>query len=145
VQWIDERDAIFPDQAPPNVEIEATDTPEAIIAQAPPASYFLVMTHSHALDQHLCQHIFRRDDFAYFGLIGSRTKHRQFERRLRERGVPAERYARMTCPIGIEGVTGKSPEVIAVAVAAQLLQVHERREQERISARADAAALAHTA
>jgi xanthine dehydrogenase accessory factor len=142
VQWIDERDTIFPAQVPPNVVIEATDTPEAVIEDAPAGSYFLVMTHSHALDQHLCQHIFRRDDYAYFGLIGSRTKHRQFERRLRERGVTAERYAGMTCPIGIEGVTGKAPEVIAVAVAAQLLQVRERREQEKISARADAAALA---
>lgn len=142
VQWVDERDTLFPDLVPDNVEIEATDTPEAVIEDAPAGSYFLVMTHSHALDQHLCLHIFRRDDYAYFGLIGSRTKHRQFERRLRERGVPAERYARMTCPVGIEGVTGKSPEVIAVAVAAQLLQVRERREQEKISARADAAALA---
>lgn len=142
VQWVDERDTLFPEQVPDSVEIEATDTPEAVIEEAPAGSYFLVMTHSHALDQHLCQHIFRRDDYAYFGLIGSRTKHRQFERRLRERGVTAERYASMTCPIGIEGVTGKAPEVIAVAVAAQLLRVRERREQDKISARADAAALA---
>ena len=54
--------------------------------------------------------------------------------------MTAERYARMTCPIGIGGVAGKSPEVIAVAVAAQLLQVYERRGQEKISARAEAAA-----
>ncbi|MBV6304312.1 xanthine dehydrogenase accessory protein XdhC [Candidimonas humi] len=142
VHWIDERDTLFPAQVPANVEIEASDTPEAAIAEAPAGSYFLVMTHSHALDQHLCQHIFRRDDYAYFGLIGSRTKHRQFERRLRERGVTAERYASMTCPIGVEGVTGKVPEVIAVAVAAQLLQVRERCEQEKIAARDHALALA---
>ncbi|OWT64152.1 xanthine dehydrogenase accessory protein XdhC [Candidimonas nitroreducens] len=143
VQWVDERDTLFPDQVPDNVEIEATDTPEAVIEEAPAGSYFLVMTHSHALDQHLCQHIFRRDDYAYFGLIGSRTKHRQFERRLRERGVSAERYATMTCPIGVAGITGKSPAVIAVAVAAQLLQVRERREQEKISVQADAALALH--
>jgi xanthine dehydrogenase accessory factor len=28
----------------------------------------------------------------------------------------------VTCPIGIPGIGGKEPEVIAVAVAAQLLQ-----------------------
>jgi xanthine/CO dehydrogenase XdhC/CoxF family maturation factor len=41
---------------------------------------------------------------------------------LQERGVAARRIARMTCPIGVEGITGKEPEVIAVAVVAQLLQ-----------------------
>ncbi|GAB2903946.1 xanthine dehydrogenase accessory protein XdhC [Paralcaligenes ginsengisoli] len=128
VSWVDERDAQFPSVLPANVSIEATDTPEVLIAQAPPRSYFLVMTHSHALDQHLCQHIFLRRDFAYFGLIGSRTKRRKFERRLQERGVPAERLAQMICPIGVEGLADKRPEVIAIAVAAQLLRVHEQQE-----------------
>ena len=32
------------------------------------------------------------------------------------------RFARVTCPIGVPGIEGKEPEVIAVAVAAQLLQ-----------------------
>ena len=128
VSWVDERDAQFPSVVPANVSIEATDTPEVLIAQAPPRSYFLVMTHSHALDQHLCQHIFLRRDFAYFGLIGSRTKRRKFERRLQERGIAAERLAQMICPIGVEGLTDKRPEVIAVAVAAQLLRVHEQQE-----------------
>jgi xanthine dehydrogenase accessory factor len=29
----------------------------------------------------------------------------------------------ITCPIGVSGITGKEPEVIAVSVAAQLLQL----------------------
>jgi xanthine dehydrogenase accessory factor len=29
----------------------------------------------------------------------------------------------VTCPIGVPGIEGKEPEVIAVAVAAQLLQL----------------------
>jgi len=33
-----------------------------------------------------------------------------------------ERVARMQCPVGLPGVTGKQPEVIALAVVAQLLQ-----------------------
>ena len=36
---------------------------------------------------------------------------------------PALDYARITCPIGVPGMAGKQPEVIAVAVAAQLLQL----------------------
>lgn len=127
VDWIDEREAQFPAELPANVNVEATDTPEAAIAEAAPQSYFLVMTHNHALDQRLCEAIFQRDDFAYFGLIGSMTKRRQFEHRLRDRGVPPERFEQMICPIGVAGITGKAPEVIAVATAAQLLRVYEQQ------------------
>lgn len=127
VSWVDERDTQFPDDIPANVTIEDTDTPEVVIEQAPPDSYFLVMTHNHALDQHLCQHIFQRTDYAWFGLIGSRTKRHKFEHRLRARGVSAEQFEQMACPIGMAGIKGKQPAVIAVAVAAQLLAVHEAR------------------
>ncbi|MCC2596338.1 xanthine dehydrogenase accessory protein XdhC [Pusillimonas sp. MFBS29] len=126
VLWVDERDTQFPQVWPANVSIEVTDTPEAVVDQAPPGSYFLVITHCHALDQRLCRQILKRDDFAYFGLIGSQTKRHKFERRLRERGVPEARLARMTCPIGVPGIRGKAPEIIAVAVAAQLLQAREQ-------------------
>jgi len=129
VTWVDERDTQFPAAVPANVTIEDTDTPEVVIRQAPPESYFVVMTHNHSLDQHLCQHIFLREDYAWFGLIGSRTKRRKFEHRLRDRGVPAQRFEQMVCPIGVPGVTGKQPAVIAVAIAAQLLSVHEEREK----------------
>ena len=81
------------------------------------------MTHSHPLDEALCECILRRGDFAYFGLIGSLSKRRQFEKRLEARGVAKDRLATMTCPIGIEGITGKEPEVIAIAVAAEVLRL----------------------
>jgi xanthine dehydrogenase accessory factor len=35
----------------------------------------------------------------------------------------------MTCPIGIEGITGKEPEVIAIAVAAEVLRVRSASRQ----------------
>lgn len=125
VTWVDERDDMFPPSLPANVKMEATDVPEALVAAAPPGSSFLVMTHSHALDQRLAEHILRRHDFNWFGLIGSKTKRMQFEHRLRERGIAPERLADMVCPIGLSGISGKAPAVIAAAVAAQLLQVWE--------------------
>jgi xanthine dehydrogenase accessory factor len=70
--------------------------------------------------------ILRRGDFGFFGLIGSRTKRTRFERRLRDRGIPEAQLARMTCPIGVPGIGGKEPEVLAVAVVAQLLQAAGR-------------------
>lgn len=125
VTWVDERDAIFPADLPPNVAVEATDTPEALAAQAAPGTDFLVMTHSHALDQRLAETILKRTSADWFGLIGSSTKRRQFEHRLRERGVNRTRIDAMVCPVGIAGIAGKQPAVIAVAVAAQLLTVWE--------------------
>jgi xanthine dehydrogenase accessory factor len=129
VTWVDEREDMFPSILPSNVNIEATDTPEALIASAPTRSSFLVLTHSHALDQILAEHILRRDDFTWFGLIGSQTKRMQFEHRLCERGINAQALMRMVCPIGIPGIRGKEPAIIATSVAAQLLQVWETARQ----------------
>lgn len=123
VQWVDERDELFPDEVPPNVQVEATDTPAAIVDEAPPGAYFIVMTHNHALDFELSLRIMQRRDFAWFGLIGSKTKRVKFERRLIERGVAAGHMSEMTCPIGVTGIVDKAPSSIAVAVAAQLMQM----------------------
>lgn len=123
ITWIDEREDMFPTRLPANVRIEVTDTPEALAAAAPDHAGFLVMTHSHALDQALAEAILRRERTGWFGLIGSKTKRISFERRLRQRGISDQRLAGMVCPIGIPGIAGKEPAVIAIAVAAQLLQV----------------------
>ena len=139
VVWVDGRDGEFPLSVAPNIRIEATDTPLAEVRAAPPDACFLVMTHSHALDFEIGEAILARADFRYFGLIGSRTKRRSFEQRFARRGMDAGILARMTCPIGVPGVAGKEPEVIAVAVAAQLLQL--RRLEAAVS---DPASLAGT-
>lgn len=125
VVWIDEREDMFPDALPANVSVQATDTPAALVDGAPDGASFLVMTHNHALDQRLAAQILQRDGVAWFGLIGSKTKRMQFAHRLQERGISAERLAAMVCPIGIAGITGKEPAVIAASVTAQLLQVWE--------------------
>lgn len=127
VTWVDERADAFPRDVPPNVTPVCTDIPEQEVDAAPPGAYFLVMTHSHALDEALAEAILRRADHAYFGLIGSVTKRRAFERRLARRGMPVARFATMTCPIGVAGIPGKEPAAIAIAVAAQMLQVRARK------------------
>jgi xanthine dehydrogenase accessory factor len=135
VTWVDERDDVFPQSIPANVTVEATDTPESVVASAPDGASYLVMTHSHALDQRLSEAILSRPGVAWFGLIGSQTKRKQFEHRLRARGVPTDRIDAMVCPVGVPGIAGKQPAVIAAAVAAQLLQVWEAQ-----AAQTDAAA-----
>lgn len=125
IVWVDDRESQFPETVPANVTRRFSARPEAEVDAAPRAGYFLVMTHSHALDERICERIFLRDDFAYFGLIGSKAKRAQFERRLAERGMDPKKFARLICPVGIEGIKGKEPASIAVAVAAQLLQVRD--------------------
>ena len=128
VSWVDERDDMFPAQVPANVTVEATDTPEALVAAAPEGASYLVMTHSHALDQRLAEAIMARSGVGWFGLIGSHTKRKQFEHRLRARGVDPARIEAMVCPIGLPGITNKAPAVIAASVCAQLLGVWEAQE-----------------
>jgi xanthine dehydrogenase accessory factor len=103
-----------------------TDAAVAEAGRAAPGSCFLVMTHSHALDFELVETILRRGDFAYCGMIGSATKRKTFENGLAKHGVPAAALARFTCPIGIPGIKGKEPSAIAIAVAAELLQLRGR-------------------
>ena len=127
VQWIDEREEEFPPgPLPPHVERVCVEPVEAEVRLAEPGAAFLVLTHSHDLDLRLSQAILARGDFAWFGLIGSKTKRARFEHRLSERGFGAALLERIVCPVGVPEVWGKEPEVIAVAVLAQLLSLPPR-------------------
>ncbi|MFV2033244.1 MAG: xanthine dehydrogenase accessory protein XdhC [Gammaproteobacteria bacterium] len=126
IRWIDSRDNQFPAEMPDNVEAICSDIPESEVDAAPVGSYFLVMTHDHALDQSLAEQILKRDDFSYFGLIGSVSKRRMFETRLHRRGMPKQRLGRMVCPIGVDGIDSKLPAAIAISVAAELMQVYDQ-------------------
>ncbi len=122
VQWIDERESEFPNiELPTHIQRLCVEPVQAEVDAAPSGAFYLVMTHSHDLDLAISQAIFKRGDFGYFGLIGSATKRARFEHRLTQRGVGADLLSRMVCPIGLPGISGKEPEVIAVAVVAQLL------------------------
>ncbi|MFI4930190.1 MAG: XdhC family protein, partial [Burkholderiales bacterium] len=124
VQWIDERDSEFPaEPSPGHIDRLCVEPVEAEVANAPAGGCFLVLTHSHDLDLQITEAILRRGDFAFLGLIGSKTKRARFVHRFQERGIARDVLARMTCPIGMPGIVGKEPEVIAVAVVAQLLAV----------------------
>ena len=130
VQWIDSREHGFPAQVPENVRCEYSDPVEAAVAGLPPGSSLLVMSYSHQEDFQVLLAVLKRmreaDDLGFVGVIGSRTKWQTFRHRMQARGFGTEEMARITCPIGVPGVDGKEPEVIAVAVAAQLLQYRSR-------------------
>ena len=127
VHWIDSRDGVFPDSVPAQVSIDHSDPVQSAVAQLPPQSRVLIMSFSHSEDLDIVvaclQRLRARDDLPFVGLIGSKTKWATFRHRLEARGFTSEEMDRITCPIGVPGIGGKEPEVIAVAVAAQLLLV----------------------
>ncbi|HEX6708490.1 MAG TPA: xanthine dehydrogenase accessory protein XdhC [Albitalea sp.] len=122
VDWIDEREEEFPaGDMPAHIRKLCVDGVESEVRNAPPGAFYLVLTHNHDLDLRISEAILRRGDFGFFGLIGSRTKRQRFVHRFEQRGIAADAISRMTCPIGVEGIGGKEPAVIAVAVVAQLV------------------------
>jgi xanthine dehydrogenase accessory factor len=127
ITWIDSRDEIFPPQVPLNVACEHSDPVHAAVPQLGPQSRVLIMSFSHAEDLDIVAACLRRmrerSDLPYVGLIGSKTKWATFRHRLEERGFAEGELARVTCPIGLPGITGKEPEVIAASVTAQILQL----------------------
>jgi xanthine dehydrogenase accessory factor len=140
VRWIDGRAEMFPPVLPANVEVECSTSPRHDVATAPPASFFLVMTHSHPTDLEICDQVLKRGDFAFLGLIGSETKRATFLSRLRQRGHGDAILARLTCPIGLPQVTAKEPASIAIAVAGQLLACSEAILRDRLAAHSDSGA-----
>lgn len=135
VSWVDSRDEIFPDVLPPQVHAEHSAPVQAAVHDlqcVPPGSHVLVMSFSHAEDLDIIAACLARQrargDLPFVGLIGSRSKWATFRRRLMQRGTTAAELAHVTCPIGAPGIAGKEPEVIALAVCAQLFALRSADE-----------------
>jgi xanthine dehydrogenase accessory factor len=120
--WIDSRAEQFPAQVPAAIQVVHSTEPVQSVAAAPAGARFLVMTHSHPVDYALCRAILARTDFAWAGLIGSKSKAARFRSRLASDGFDRDAIARLVCPIGIGGIASKWPAAIAVGVAAQVMR-----------------------
>jgi xanthine dehydrogenase accessory factor len=121
VTWVDSRKGLFPPGLSASFESIRSDDPVAEVAAADPGSIFVVMTHSHQMDQEICLRVLQRDDFDWLGLIGSATKRRRFVHRLGQSGIEPDQLERLVCPIGLSSIRGKQPATIALSLAAQLM------------------------
>ena len=121
VTWVDNRPDVFPEQAGPNINIVEPDDPQSEVSKASSGSIFVVMTHSHQLDEDICFEVLSRGAFAWLGLIGSITKRRRFIQRLAQRGIGETSLAQLVCPVGLRGIKGKQPATIALSLVAQLM------------------------
>lgn len=120
IRWIDPRPELLPAGLPDGVTTQACAAPVGLVGAAAAATRYVVLTHDHALDYELCRSILKRGDAAWVGLIGSASKAARFRARLRRDGIDP---TGLTCPIGVSGIVSKLPTAIAIAVAAQLLQL----------------------
>ena len=127
LRWFDSRDDVFPAQLPIQVQAEHSDPVEAGVTELAPGTRVFIMSFSHAEDFAVVAACLLRQralgDLPYIGLIGSKSKWATFRHRLEARGFTADELDHVTCPIGVPGIDDKRPEAIAVAAAAQLLQV----------------------
>jgi xanthine dehydrogenase accessory factor len=123
LDWLASREDLRPEASGTRATILSEDELQEAIEAAPADTLFAIFTHSHDLDYRLTHAALRRGDGRYVGLIGSRTKRVRFERRLRDDGLGDADLARLICPIGVAELKSKEPAVIAIGLAAQLLQL----------------------
>ncbi|MCE2878738.1 MAG: xanthine dehydrogenase accessory protein XdhC [Comamonadaceae bacterium] len=125
ITWVDSRDSVFPTGLPAQVRCEHSQPVQRAVDDLRAGSEVLIMSFSHAEDLDILAQCLQRQrargDLPYIGLIGSQTKWAVFRKRLKLRGFTEDELDHVTCPIGVPGIKGKEPAVIAVAVAAQLL------------------------
>ncbi|AJE48522.1 xanthine dehydrogenase accessory protein XdhC [Celeribacter indicus] len=132
ITWVDTAAERFPDPLPHDTVTRLiAENPAEFVAYAPREAEHLILTYSHALDLELCHRLLDRD-FAFAGLIGSKTKWARFRSRLASLGHSAHQIDRITCPIG-DPALGKHPQAIAIGVAADLITraIRARATQER--------------
>jgi xanthine dehydrogenase accessory protein XdhC len=115
--------------------------PELVLGELPRGCHVLVLTHDHAEDAALVDAALRLvagDDarLATIGLIGSSAKWARFRTMLLREGHAESALARVTTPIGLPGLAGKEPAVIAVGVAARLLEAFAEERARQAAARA---------
>ncbi|WP_312360519.1 xanthine dehydrogenase accessory protein XdhC [Agrobacterium sp.] len=115
----------------PGVASVLTPIPEALVAEIPANGAAIIVTHDHALDFLIAKEALARDDLAYVGMIGSKTKRATFAHWLEREGEPPSRLQKLILPIGGTSVRDKRPAVIAALVAAELLQAFSAAEIRR--------------
>ena len=105
------------------VHVTHAPVPESALTALPAGAHVLVMTHDHVEDLAVVDQSLRKEGLGSIGLIGSASKWARFRKELLEHGHAEEDLHRVTTPIGVPEVSGKQPAVIAVSVAARILQL----------------------
>ena len=82
---------------------------------------FVIMTREHAHDVDCLRRILRKP-YAYAGMMGSRSRTEQIREQMLREGYDAGKVGELHMPIGL-AIGSRTPEEIAVSVAAELIRV----------------------
>jgi xanthine dehydrogenase accessory factor len=93
---------------------------EALRPQLSPASYCVIVTRSHRLDEQ-CAEFCLGTDARYVGMIGSSNKVAKCRAFLAERGVSRKTIARLRAPVGLD-LGARTHGEIAVAIVAEMVR-----------------------
>ena len=131
ILWLETRPGLLPDTTPANVHtLLAENDLEAQLHSAPAGSYYLLSSHSHQQDFICAAILLEQNNFSFLGMIGSQRKRQQFEAFAATRNLASERIDQdLICPIGLAGISGREPSVIALSVAAQIMQRRQTLEE----------------
>ena len=86
-----------------------------------PLTAYVIMTREHIHDVECLRRILKKE-FAYAGMMGSRSRTEQVRRQMLEEGFDARKVDLVHMPIGLP-IGSRTPEEIAVSVAAELISV----------------------
>ncbi|MGH3040227.1 MAG: XdhC family protein, partial [Gaiellaceae bacterium] len=97
--------------------------PDRFLASAPvdERTVICVLTHDHKFDIPALK-VALQTPAGYIGAMGARRTNEDRAERLRAEGVSGEEIARIHAPIGLK-IGSRTPEEVAVAIAAQIVQV----------------------
>jgi xanthine dehydrogenase accessory factor len=110
------------DGMPEGIVTKLTPVPEEMVRAAPAGAAFVVLTHDHALDFLIVGEALRRQDAAYVGMIGSKTKKATFRNwYMKTAGGTGTAFSRLVSPIGGNAIRDKRPAVIAALAAAEIM------------------------
>lgn len=121
ITWVDARPDVFPTMSPDNVSMHAPENPVEILTHLTEDTPVIILTHSHSQDLSILESALKLG-FSFVGVIGSQTKRARFESMLQKSGMEPALASSFHCPIGISGLDGKEPSVIAASVTAQILR-----------------------
>jgi xanthine dehydrogenase accessory factor len=118
----------------PDVDELVIEWPDKFLENAPvdERTAVCVLTHDHKFDIPVLK-VALRTPAGYIGAMGARRTNEERAERLRAEGVSDDEIARIHAPIGLK-IGSRSPEEVAVAIAAQIVQVMRSPKPQEVAA-----------
>ncbi len=120
---VDDREAYANRERFPDAREVIAEDFEAVTARLDPpeSSHIVIVTRGHRDDMRVLRWAVNTRA-RYLGMIGSKRKTISIYKELEKEGIPAEKFANVHAPVGLE-IGAVTPEEIAVAIVAEMIAV----------------------